>query len=107
MIYEKDLENLVVRERLRAIKKGHPPFFGSLHEGFAIMKEEQEEFEEEYKKASLKVNDLWELIKKDKTKTELFQCVKELKDYSKSAFDEFIMFYTMLGKLEAKIKAKG
>ena len=106
MIYEKDLEKLIIRERLRAIYKGHPPFFSSLHEGFCVMKEEQEEFEEESKKAGQNVLDLWNLIKKDKSKAELFQCIQSLKENLINTFDELVMFATMVNKLEARIKQK-
>ena len=104
-MYDKELKSIIVKEELRAvIVKHHPALFNSLHEGFAVLKEEQEEFQEEYKKVEANIDKTWKSIKGDFNKTELEKILSNLTLSYQEAFDEFVMLCTMVEKLKTFLR---
>lgn len=59
----KKLEEIAREEMRRGVMERGA--FNSRHEGYAVMEEEFEEFEEEYDRIVLKKAELWKCIKKD------------------------------------------
>ena len=64
MSFSKNLVTSLVAEELRAANASHRQFH-SMHEGYAVLREEVDECQDEYDKMILNVNDLWQAVKHD------------------------------------------
>ena len=60
---ERECRNAIALEYDKAVRE-HPPF-SSLHEGWAVMREEQEETFKEVTGAAADLNAMWEHVKQD------------------------------------------
>lgn len=67
MSFSKNLVTSLVAEELRAANASHRQFH-SLHEGYAVLREEVDECQVEYDKMILHTNDLWQAVKHDDNK---------------------------------------
>lgn len=78
----------------------HPDQFASRHEGYAVLLEEFQEFDFEYRNMENQLKYLWSSIKKDKDIESLNYYLKDLKEYTDNALLELIQIRAMIDKFE-------
>ena len=64
MSFSKNLVTSLVAEELRAANASHRQFH-SMHEGYAVLREEVDECQDEHDAMILHTNDLWQAVKHD------------------------------------------
>lgn len=101
----KEIEKLIDEE----YKRGMESHGGnhSRHEGYAVAKEELEEFEDEYDNLILLMPKLWNQIKMDFPASEIKETLKDIKNYNKYMIAEAIQFAAMIEKMVEYEERKG
>lgn len=96
---EKIVDELIDEEYLNAIKKyGYD--YNSLHEGYAILKEEIEEVDIEIEDIERWLNSFWTSIKIDMYYRDTKDCVEELEVCVKNAIKELAQVGAVLRKIK-------
>lgn len=99
----KGIEILLNSELNKAVDKFGA--FNNSHEGYAIIKEEFEEIEDEYIQSQLDINNLWNNIKNNNTTEQFTYALMLLTDAKRLAF-EAIQTATMAKRFLTDLKSK-
>ena len=92
-----EIEKLIREEA----KRGYDLHGGnhSRHEGYAVAKEEFDEFETEYDNVVRKMAELWNEIKTNADSSEILSTLKSVKTRAKLMIGEAIQFAAMIEKM--------
>lgn len=95
---EMQIRELITEEQQRGTRLyGHNH---SRHEGYAVAKEEFEEFENEYDSLVLSMAEIWKQIKLNTSSNNMRKLLKSAKDRACLMIAEGIQFAAMLEKME-------
>jgi NAD(P)H-dependent flavin oxidoreductase YrpB (nitropropane dioxygenase family) len=94
---KKEVRKLALEELNRSIEQYKHPIFNSLHEGYAVLKEEIEEATEETDRICQKLKLVWHSIKLDQYPGEHIQLIKQ---YAELLACEAIQVAAMARKFE-------
>lgn len=98
IVNENEIKQLITAEAERGLElygKNH-----SRHEGYAVAKEEFEEFEEEYDAVVGSWIQIWKMIRADMDKDVMLAQIKNIKECAVHMIGEAIQFAAMLEKME-------
>jgi len=101
----KTLVSLLVETELVNANKKFCPIFHSEHEGYAIIKEEIEEAQEECKYINHELNCIWDYVKRNKTENALAH-MKNMKKYAINLSAESIQIGAMCEKFINSFETK-
>lgn len=93
---------VLVAEELEAANNIHSAFH-SLHEGWAVLKEEIEEAHDEYQRLSTMLWEMWNAVKKDSTKEALDDTIN-IELFATNLAAEAIQVAAMARKVQASIE---
>ena len=95
---EKDIGKIVEKEYEFAVEKYGQ--FHSRHEGYAVAKDEMDEFKEEYDKLVLEMAEVWKQIKEDKSAGDVKFAISCARGAAIRMIAEGIQIAAMLEKME-------